>query len=643
MRETEIKLRNKLDSYDSDFKKKEIKNYNLQEYLGIAEDKETIKIEEEISLITKQISLKNKEKEIINLPQPEIIKTSGFEFKQEKLEQFLQKSLQNLHKDSKDKVDNHILQNTSGNRDDAISFFKTGLSLLNDKDNCPFCAQSLLLESSGIIEIYQKYFDENYIKQQKELKSEYITFCNWNISILLNSFRTYLDDYTKYINDWLVHLKYENKQEYLNKCLKNIKDNLTDEIIDKISNEKRSIENEINKKISNLEYNFQLSLLSNFLDNLTRVKTIIDKYNSEALLIKNEIANFLKSLDASNLNSLHKNQERLSEIKKRLSPAEKEWCKEYKEITESLRTTKKEREDQQLELKNDTLTLLNSHENEMNITLGELGADFKIVNLEGKSDNRSKVSSLVEFGLEIKNESISLKSNDNSKPHFNNTLSEGDKATLAFSFFLSYLLKQQGLSESIVVFDDPLSSLDDNRRLNTTDKLVEISKKIQQTIILTHKKDFLFLLADRFNIKDRKILTIKSNKKGSCLSSLNVEKLRKHEQHKLIDKLDEYQKDEDSIVESSVIQGDIRKVFENALWFKYYYKLPEDKPETLSAILNELRTKNVINDIIDDLFDLCTLSSSQHHGEIGENPLHDLSKEELIPKVQKTLILLEKI
>jgi wobble nucleotide-excising tRNase len=52
-------------------------------------------------------------------------------------------------------------------------------------------------------------------------------------------------------------------------------------------------------------------------------------------------------------------------------------------------------------------------------------------------------------------------------PHFKNTLSDSEKRTLAFAFFLSKLKNDKNLENKIIILDDPFSSFDENRKEKT--------------------------------------------------------------------------------------------------------------------------------------------------------------------------------
>lgn len=76
-------------------------------------------------------------------------------------------------------------------------------------------------------------------------------------------------------------------------------------------------------------------------------------------------------------------------------------------------------------------------------------------------------------------------------PSFRNTLSTGDKTTLALAFFLAKLEHDGELGQKVVVFDDPLASHDSHRRGKTVEAIKELSDRCLQLIVLSHDEYFL--------------------------------------------------------------------------------------------------------------------------------------------------------
>lgn len=83
-------------------------------------------------------------------------------------------------------------------------------------------------------------------------------------------------------------------------------------------------------------------------------------------------------------------------------------------------------------------------------------------------------------------------------------LSGGEKTTLAFAYFLARLklfYKKEDLKDLVVIIDDPISSLDEQRIYNTSDIVAKINQELEgealkdedkaQVFVLTHNHTFM--------------------------------------------------------------------------------------------------------------------------------------------------------
>ena len=77
------------------------------------------------------------------------------------------------------------------------------------------------------------------------------------------------------------------------------------------------------------------------------------------------------------------------------------------------------------------------------------------------------------------------------QPSFKNTLSSGDRTTLALSFFLAHLERDPGRAQKIVIFDDPFNSQDAFRRRQTVHEIMKVAHTCAQTIVVSHDATFL--------------------------------------------------------------------------------------------------------------------------------------------------------
>jgi wobble nucleotide-excising tRNase len=110
------------------------------------------------------------------------------------------------------------------------------------------------------------------------------------------------------------------------------------------------------------------------------------------------------------------------------------------------------------------------------------------------------------------------------RPSFKNTLSGGDRATLALAFFLASLERDPTRADKIVVFDDPFSSQDAFRRRQTLHEISRMSHACAQTFVLSHDATFLKQLWDKAPADSRIALAISDHRAlGSKIAPTDLE------------------------------------------------------------------------------------------------------------------------
>ena len=100
--------------------------------------------------------------------------------------------------------------------------------------------------------------------------------------------------------------------------------------------------------------------------------------------------------------------------------------------------------------------------------------------------------------------------------------SESDKRALALSVFIAKCesLSREEQSRSILVFDDPVTSFDDER-INRTIRIIEDLRPLfRQVIILTHYSSFLRMYYEYASLNERgiQLLRIDKTSNGSEIS-----------------------------------------------------------------------------------------------------------------------------
>jgi wobble nucleotide-excising tRNase len=119
----------------------------------------------------------------------------------------------------------------------------------------------------------------------------------------------------------------------------------------------------------------------------------------------------------------------------------------------------------------------------INQILKRFGASFSIE----KMDANFRGGLRSEYGLSLRGMSITL----DGTPKFATALSEGDRRTLAFAFFIATVNSDPDLAKKLIVIDDPMCSLDANRKSQTKEILRVISTRAEQLIVLAHDPFFI--------------------------------------------------------------------------------------------------------------------------------------------------------
>jgi energy-coupling factor transporter ATP-binding protein EcfA2 len=108
------------------------------------------------------------------------------------------------------------------------------------------------------------------------------------------------------------------------------------------------------------------------------------------------------------------------------------------------------------------------------------------------------------------------------QPAFRNTLSAGDRNTLALAFFFASLEHDPAVGGKIVVIDDPMSSLDEHRALTTVQELRSLLGRVTQVVALSHSKQFLCRLWEGSDATRRIAFEVVRDGDGSAIRAWDV-------------------------------------------------------------------------------------------------------------------------
>ena len=239
---------------------------------------------------------------------------------------------------------------------------------------------------------------------------------------------------------------------------------------------------------------------------------------SERLTGTNERLDLVREQAAADdLAALSDDLARLLARKARFEPNVVQHCDAYtaektaKTATENMRNQARAALDQYRE------QIFPAYEDAINAYLARFAASFRLGQVQSVNQRGGSSAS---YCVVINNENVEMGAEEG--PSFRNTLSAGDRNTLALAFFFASLEQDGNLANKIVAIDDPMTSLDEHRTLHTRAQIIALSRRVQQVIVLSHSKPFLCNLWDQADRNARTALRINRAAVGSEISVWDV-------------------------------------------------------------------------------------------------------------------------
>ena len=161
----------------------------------------------------------------------------------------------------------------------------------------------------------------------------------------------------------------------------------------------------------------------------------------------------------------------------------------------------------------------------INHYLEHFGCDIRIESIEPKFPS-GKAS--VQYTLKAHGHKIELGLSA-AVPCFETVLSEGDKYTLALSFFFARLKDHSNLAGRIVVLDDPVNSLGSSRRTLIEGVVRDLRVRGAQVVVLTHDERLAGMMWRDKKLKNIVPLQVERTNRGSQLLPWDVDRATQSE------------------------------------------------------------------------------------------------------------------
>ena len=571
----------------------------------------------EIDALNKASAIKNKS----------LLKTIQLPELPEDFETLLAEQIFDISPEVEDRVRDHLENHTKNATSRWIS---EGMLFAKD-DECPFCGQN----SAGLnlTEAYTKFFSleyDNLKNKISELKEEVDSSLGLMARFNLDSTKSnqeLQEFWGQFVTTEIPDLDFDNKVE---PALFNLHSS-AEELVEK-------------KLAAPLDVIEPMAEFEAAQKGYEDAKKLVDSYN-QAIEQANEIIKKKKiETDAGDLAKAKRGLEALKNTKARHGLDAKEACDKYKEALQS----KEQLEAKKVKAKNNLDTysaeIFEKYKDRINELLKSFGTGFRIGNVESKyvGGNASANFTVVINDCHV---DIGKTNIETGQASFRTTLSAGDRNSLALAFFMAQLEELPDLANTIVVFDDPFTSLDQSRRAKTQLLICELTKSAKQIIVTSHDPHFLrSIYNEHYQPNEISTLQLKrKNKAETIIDYWDIKKETQSEYLKDLNALKNFHENGIGNGELVDIARKIRPVLEGYLRFlapfdfepKHWLK---NLIENIRVAKPGTRLEKLKGDTFDSLTEINQFSKKYHH---QDNPagyvIPEVDEGELEAMVTQTL------
>lgn len=585
---------------------------SLADFLGLTVDP---KIDEAIAMLTRRINDAKEAKNIGARPGPKEVMLPTVDF-----DEFLDtasKTLKGIHEGAEKIVRAHLAK--IGGQGSA-QWLSTGHTLLKD-DDCPFCGQNVA--GVELIEAYKTHFDQEYAKHSARVAG----LASIAAGVLPDAFFASLSATCEANADRIAAWKPQLVLPAPAIDVAGLKA-AASEARDAMSKVAAA------KSQSPLEA-VDLSGVDKARVSFAGVCEALKTYNTQVSAANTQIETFKKTLASENVESLEQDLQKAQLRKIRHTQDVIQIVDERKQADSDRAAAETAKAKARAELDALMNAVLGSFQKGINDWLAKFGAPFTIDKL--KANYLGGGAPRTEYGIVLRGNTVVAGKKAASAPCFQTALSEGDKRTLAFAFFLARLFDDKESGKKIVVLDDVFTSLDKHRRAQTVETTGRIAKTCAQVIVLGHDGYFLRQLSR--HLDDKKIcaqVTFQMRRVAdnfSELDEIDLEELCASDYYKRYRDLQDLIDGKATTSLLAVAQG-LRPLVEGHLHRRFPGHIKEGVTfgEVLDQIKNAPATSPlaVLAPCLKDLGNLNDFAKQFHHDTTGKVPRQDVTDSELM-------------
>lgn len=626
-----VEYANKLMDVDSELRKlntsiKALEQEIMKDVEGVVSISDFVKykeipnIDEEILKNEQALHSVEKESEIKAKPICSPISLPSFD--KFKFSDRIKSSVDNLLTSAENLTKNHIQERLDQSGEKWLEY---GVNkLLND--TCPFCKQDV--REVEIVTAFKAYFSEEYKKLKKdidELEFAFLKVFNYEKLFAVQSTVARNIDLIAY---WKHYVSYSQEIHFDIEFVNAVWERFVQGI-------KEIIEFKKNNMLEKVELTTDIQLI---IDEYLTVLDNINQYNTFINEINTLIEHKKSSIDSINVQNVKTRMTFLNNTKLRFDMHKMKLIDQYIDMKTMQNALNHSKKQLRSDLDQYTSTIFQKYEHRINYHLKNCGANFKISDYKS-SFVGGKPSS--DFIININGVKVNI-GNDKSSittPSFKNTLSDGDKSSLAFAFFLAKLETDPEISNKIILFDDPISSLDNHRKNYTADQILRFANLSKQVIVLTHDTYFARTIWQKFTEKSSltQLCIKREGINDSKIELWNVDQETRTDYYHNYFALADFLEGNTNLDLKSIARC-IRPLLEGNLRIRFpkYFKSDEWLGDFIKKVRND-PSLQFISTQLTDLEQINDYSKKYHH---DKNPFADseaINEIELMSYVERTL------
>ncbi len=542
-------------------------------------------------------------------------------FANDDLENLLGRTVAGIAAEAQELINRQIVEHAMFGR--GYEWLLEGLGYIHDTTVCPFCGQTLS-GAAPLIETYKNYFSAAYDRLRNDI-SNTRQQVETNLSDrAIAAFERTADQNAAAAEFWsrFCDITSPSLPVGAGEVLRTLREAVTSLIDIKMAGPLEPVQ-------PDEPFNAAFTALSALAAGVTA-------YNEAVRILNVTVTAKKAATGAANTNAVEMQLAHLRSTKKRHEPAPDQACLAYATAVAAKEAIDQEKDQVRHQLDEYTRTVIGPYQNSINELLADFNAGFRITNTAHGYAGGVASST---YQISINNTPVELGDGATplDRPSFRNTLSSGDKSTLALAFFLAQLIRDPNKARKIVIFEDPFNSQDSFRRECTVARIKRCGVMTAQVLVLSHDGAFLKRVWDRIDAAERKALTIaRIDQTNSTIRPWDIEtELQAAYQADRQVLTDFYLRNEGS--PRDVVQK-IRPVLET-----HYRRLGSgllEDADNLGTIVDKIRSAGASHHLFpvcDKLEDLNVYTCRYHHGENPNHATEPIDNAELQGYVGKTL------